>query len=69
MLELVLGHMRTVNAQISLRISTLIIDVQVDGKSGPGRPKMTWNQPTERIAESGSCRLSTLMIDIPEDLV
>ena len=35
-------------------------DIQVVGKHGPGRPKMTWNQ----IAESGSSRLSTLMIDI-----
>ena len=23
-------------------------DVQVDGKHGPGRPKMTWKQLTER---------------------
>ena len=23
-------------------------DIQVDGKRGPGRPKMTWKQPTER---------------------
>ena len=23
-------------------------DIQVDGKHGPGRPKMTWKQPTER---------------------
>ena len=23
-------------------------DIQVDGKRGPGRPKMTWNQLTER---------------------
>ena len=40
-------------------------DLQVDGKLGPGRPKMTWKQ----LAESGSSRLSTLMIDIPGDLV
>ena len=30
---------------------------------------MTWKQLTERDAESGSSQLSTLMIDIPEDLV
>ena len=30
---------------------------------------MTWKQLTERDAESGSSWLSTLMIDIPEDLV
>ena len=23
-------------------------DIQVNGKCGPGRPKMTWNQLTER---------------------
>ena len=40
-------------------------DIQVDGKRGPGRPKMTWKQ----LAESGSCRLSTFMIDVPGDLV
>ena len=44
-------------------------DIQVDGKHGPGRPKMTWKQLTERVAESGSSRLSTLMIDVPGDLV
>ena len=30
---------------------------------------VTWKQLTERDAESGSSRLSTLMIDIPGDLV
>ena len=44
-------------------------DIQVDGKRGPGRPKMTWKQLTERDAESGSSWLSTLMIDVPGDLV
>ena len=24
-------------------------DIQVDGKCGPGRPKMTWKQLTERL--------------------
>ena len=42
-------------------------DIQVDGKHGPGRPNMTWKQ--RGIAESGSSRPSTLMIDIPGDLV
>ena len=46
-----------------------VFDIQVDGKRGPGRPKMTWKQLTERIEESGSSRLSTLMIDVPGDLV
>ena len=44
-------------------------DIQVDGKRGPGRPKMTWKQLTERDCRDGSSRLSTLMIDIPGDLV
>ena len=42
-------------------------DQQVDGKRGPGRPKVTWKQ--RGIAESESSRLSTLMIDIPGDLM
>ena len=40
-------------------------DIQVDGKHGPGRPKMTWKQ----LTESGSSWPSTLTIDIPGDLV
>ena len=43
-------------------------DIQVDGKRGSGRPKMTWKQ-LRGIAESGNSRLSTLMIDVPGDLV
>ena len=43
--------------------------IQVDGKRGLGRPKMTWKQLTEGIAESGISQLSTLMIDTPGDLV
>ena len=43
------------------------LDIQVHGKRGPGRPKMTWKQ--RGIAESGSSRPSALMIDIPGDLV
>ena len=27
---------------------TSVFDIQVDGKRGPGRPKMTWKQLTER---------------------
>ena len=29
-------------------------DIRVDGKRGNVRPKMTWKQPTERIAENGA---------------
>ena len=39
-------------------------DIQVDGKHGPGRPKMKWKQMTER-----NCRVEALMIDITGDLV
>ena len=44
-------------------------DIQVDGKYGPGRPKMTWKQLTERDCREWKSRLSTLMTDIPGDLV
>ena len=33
-------------------------DIQVDGKRGPGRPKMTWKQLTER--DRGEWRLSAI---------
>ena len=42
--------------------------IQVEGKYGPGRPKMTWKQLTERDCESGSSWLSTLMVEICGDL-
>ena len=44
-------------------------DIQVYGKRGPGRPKMTWKQLTERDPENGSSQLSTLMIETTRDLV
>ena len=43
-------------------------DIQVDGKRGPGRPKITWNQLTEGL-QRVEAWLSTVMIDIPGDLV
>ena len=42
-------------------------DLQIGGKHDPGRPKMTWKQLTER--DCREWRLSTLMIEIPGDLV
>ena len=45
-------------------VQSTAFDIQVDGKHGPGRPKMTWKQMTER-----NCRVEALMIDIPGDLV
>ena len=42
--------------------------IQAERKRGPGRPKMTWKQLT-KTAESGSSRLSTLMIEICGDPV
>ena len=52
------GHVERSNGAVKTAF-----DIQVDGKHGPGRPKMTG------IPESGSSRPSTLMIDIPGDLV
>ena len=37
-------------------------DIQVDGKHGPGRPKMTWRQLTER-----DCRQRKLSAIEPHD--
>ena len=56
------GHMERSNGAVKTAF-----DIQVDGKCEPGGPKMTWKQ--RGIAESGSSRPSTLMIDIPGDLV
>ena len=56
------GHVERFNGAVKT-----VFDKQVDGKRGPGRPKMTRKQ--NGTAESGSSPLSTLMIDIPGDLV
>ena len=37
------GHVEHSNGAIKRAF-----DIQVDGKCGPGRPKMTWKQLTER---------------------
>ena len=37
------GHVECSNGAVKTAF-----DIQVDGKCGPGRPKMTWKQPTER---------------------
>ena len=58
------GHVEYSNGAVKTAF-----DIQVDGKHGPGRPKMTWKQLTERDCREGSSRLSTLMIDVPGDLV
>ena len=60
---LLYGHV-----ECSSGVVKTVFDIQVDGKCGPGRPKVTWKQLTERDC-SGSSRLSTLMMDIPRDLV
>ena len=46
-------------------VQSIAFDLQVDGNNGPGSPKMTWKQ----LTESASSRLSTLMINVPGDLV
>ena len=38
------------------------LDIQADGKHGPGRPKMTWKQLTER-----DCRELKLLAINPHD--
>ena len=38
------------------------LDIQADGKRGPGRPKMTWKQLTE-----GDCREWKLSVINPHD--
>ena len=58
------GHVERSNSAVKTAF-----DIHVDGKRGPGRPKMTWKQLTERITDSGSSQLSTLMIETPGDLV
>ena len=37
------GHVECSNGAVKTAF-----DIQVDGKPGPGRPKMTWKQMTER---------------------
>ena len=37
------GHVERSNGAVKTAF-----DIQVDGKRGPGRPKMTWKQLTER---------------------
>ena len=44
-------------------------DMQVDGKRGPGRPKMTWKQLTERDCRGWKLSAINPMIDVPGDLV
>ena len=59
------GHVECSNSAVKTAF-----DIQVDGKGGPGRPKMIWKQLTERdCREWNSSQLSTLMIDIPGDLM
>ena len=43
-------------------VQSTALDIQVDGKRGPGRPKMTWKQLTER-----DCREWKLLAINPHD--
>ena len=52
------GHVERSNGAVKTAF-----DIQVNGKCGLGRPKMTWKQ-LNWIAESGSSQLSTLMIGV-----
>ena len=58
------GHVECSNGAVKTAF-----DIQVDGKCGPGRPKITWKQLTERDCRVWKLSLLTLMIDIPGDLV
>ena len=53
------GHVECSNGAVKTAF-----DIQVDGKHGPRRPKMTWKPMTEELQ-----RVEALMIDIPGDLV
>ena len=44
-------------------------DIQADGKLGPGRPKMTWKQLTERDCREWKLSAINPLIDVPGDLV
>ena len=57
------GHMERSNRAVKTTF-----DIQVDGKHGPGRPKLTWRQLTQGL-QSGSYQLLTLMIETLGDLV
>ena len=57
------GHVESSNGAVKTAF-----DIQVDGKGGPRRTKMTWKQLIERDCKEHS-RLSTLMIEIYGDLV
>ena len=51
------GHVERSNGAVKTAF-----DIQVDGKRGPGRPKMTWKQLTER-----NCREWKLLAINPHD--
>ena len=57
------GHVERSNGAVKTAF-----DIQVDGKCGPGRPKMTWKQLTER--DCREWKLSAINpLDVPGDLV
>ena len=54
------GHVECSNGAVKTAF-----DKQVDGKCGPGRPKMIWRQ----LTETDCSQLATLMTETPGDLV
>ena len=58
------GHVERSNGAVKTAFH-----IQIEGKRGPGRPKMTWKQLTERDCREWTSWLSTLMIEICGDLV
>ena len=58
------GHVERSNGAVKTAFH-----IQIEGKRGPGRPKMTWKQLTERDCREWISWLLTLMIEICGDLV
>ena len=48
------GHVERSNGAVKTAF-----DIQFDGKRGPGRPKMTWKQLTERDCREWICTINT----------
>ena len=44
-------------------------DIQIEGRRGAGRPKLTWKKLSEKTAVSGSSRQLTLKKGAPGDQV
>ena len=60
-----MSHVNNYTLTVVYQFNNKIESFQLlDGKRGPGRPKIIWKQLIE-IAESGSSRVLTLMVETP----